>query len=81
MKGEQPMLYALVDFETMRKDVKKEYIVRKGDPRAEIAAKTQKSILEDAIVYSLSLIHIFEQVHIFLQPQMKLFQIQDRITD
>ena len=43
---------ALVDFETMRKDVKKEYIVRKGDPRAEIAAKTQKSILEDAIVYS-----------------------------
>lgn len=43
---------ALVDFETMRKDVKKGYIVRKGDPRAEIAAKTQKSILEDAIVYS-----------------------------
>ena len=42
---------ALVDFETMRKDVKKEYIVRKGDPRAEIATKTQKSILEDAIVY------------------------------
>lgn len=42
---------ALVDFETMRKDVKQGYIERKGDPRAEIAARTQKSALEEAIVY------------------------------
>lgn len=43
---------ALVDFETMRQDIKNKYIQVYGDPRAEIAAKTQKSILEDAIVYS-----------------------------
>lgn len=42
---------ALVDFETMRQDVKNKYIQVYGDPRAEIATKTQKSILEDAIVY------------------------------
>jgi hypothetical protein len=43
---------ALVDFETMRQDIKNKYIQVYGDPRAEIATKTQKSILEDAIVYS-----------------------------
>lgn len=36
---------ALVDFETMRQDIKNKYIQVYGDPRAEIAAKTQKSIL------------------------------------
>ena len=42
---------ALVDFETMRQDIKNKYIEVYGDPRAEIATKTQKSVLEDAIVY------------------------------
>lgn len=42
---------ALVDFETMRQDIKNKYIQVYGDPRAEIATKTQKSALEEAIVY------------------------------
>lgn len=43
---------ALVDFETMRPDIKNKYVQLYGDPRAEIAVKTQKSALEEAIVYS-----------------------------
>lgn len=43
---------ALVDFESMRPDIKNKYIQVYGDPRAEIAAKTQKSALEESIVYS-----------------------------
>lgn len=42
---------ALVDFETMRQDIKNKYIQVYGDPRAEIATRTQKSALEEAIVY------------------------------
>lgn len=42
---------ALVDFETMRQDIKNKYIQVYGDPRAEIARRTQKSALEEAIVY------------------------------
>lgn len=42
---------AKVDFETMRPDIKQKYIQVYGDPRAAIAAKTQKSALETAIVY------------------------------
>lgn len=51
LRRSTPGCSALVDFETMRPDVKQQYIQVYGDPRAEIAAKTQKSALEDAIVY------------------------------
>lgn len=46
-----PGCSALVDFETMRQDIKNKYVQVYGDPRAEIAARTQKSALEEAIVY------------------------------
>lgn len=52
LRRSTPGSSALVDFETMRPDVKKKYVERYGDPRAEIAAKTQRSILEESIVYS-----------------------------
>ncbi|MCM0236708.1 hypothetical protein J8L13_04690 [Bacteroides fragilis] len=43
---------AIVDFETMREDVKRKYIEIKGDPRATLAVQSQKSILEEAIIFS-----------------------------
>lgn len=43
---------AIVDFETMREDVKKQYSLINGDPRAAIATQSQKGILEEAIVFS-----------------------------
>lgn len=52
LRRSTPGCSALVDFETMRQDIKQQYIAVYGDPRADIAAKTQKSILEEAIVYS-----------------------------
>lgn len=51
LRRSTPGCSALVDFETMRPDVKQQYIRVYGDPRAEIAARTQKSALEEAIVY------------------------------
>lgn len=51
LRRSTPGSSALVDFETMRADVKQKYIQVYGDPRAEIATKTQKSALETAIVY------------------------------
>lgn len=51
LRRSTPGSSALVDFETMRSDIKQKYIQVYGDPRAEIAAKTQKSALETAIVY------------------------------
>lgn len=51
LRRSTPGCPALVDFETMRSDIKKQYLEKKGDPRAEIAIKTQKSALEAAIVY------------------------------
>lgn len=43
---------AIVDFETMREDVKRQYNLINGDPRAVIATQSQKSLLEEAIVFS-----------------------------
>lgn len=43
---------AIVDFETMREDIKRQYNLINGDPRAEIAVQSQKSILEEAIIFS-----------------------------
>lgn len=43
---------AIVDFETMREDIKKKYIEKKGDPRATLATQSQKGPLEEAIVFS-----------------------------
>ena len=51
LRRSTPGSSALVDFETMRPDIKQKYIQVYGDPRAAIAAKTQKSALETAIVY------------------------------
>ena len=51
LRRSTPGSSALVDFETMRQDIKNKYIQVYGDPRAEIATKTQKSALEEAIVY------------------------------
>ena len=43
---------AIVDFETMREDMKRKFIELNGDPRAVIATQSQKSLLEEAIVFS-----------------------------
>ena len=43
---------AIVDFETMREDVKRQYNLINGDPRAVIAVQSQKGPLEEAIVFS-----------------------------
>lgn len=43
---------AIVDFETMREDVKRQYNLINGDPRATLAVQSQKSLLEEAIVFS-----------------------------
>lgn len=43
---------AIVDFETMREDIKRKYIELNGDPRATLAAQSQKGLLEEAIVFS-----------------------------
>lgn len=43
---------AIVDFETMREDVKRQYNLLNGDPRAVIAKQSQKGLLEEAIVFS-----------------------------
>ena len=51
LRRSTPGSSALVDFETMRPDIKQKYIQVYGDPRAAIAANTQKSALETAIVY------------------------------
>ena len=51
LRRSTPGSSALVDFETMRPDIKQKYIQVYGDPRAAIAVKTQKSALETAIVY------------------------------
>lgn len=47
-----PNSSAIVDFETMRDDIKKQYIQLNGDPRSELAKMSQKGILEASIVYS-----------------------------
>lgn len=43
---------AIVDFETMREDMKRKFIELNGDPRATLATQSQKSLLEEAIVFS-----------------------------
>lgn len=43
---------AIVDFETMREDIKKKYVEINGDPRSELATQSQKSLLEESIVFS-----------------------------
>lgn len=47
-----PNSSAIVDFETMRDDIKRQYNLINGDPRSEIATQSQKSILEESIVFS-----------------------------
>lgn len=43
---------AIVDFETMRNDIKRQYNLINGDPRSELATQSQKSLLEESIVFS-----------------------------
>lgn len=47
-----PDMSAIVDYETMRSDVKQQYDLLNGDPRATLATQSQKSILEEAIIFS-----------------------------
>lgn len=47
-----PMSSAIVDYETLRGDVKEAYIRRNGDPRGLLASQAAKSGLERTIVYS-----------------------------
>ena len=43
---------ALVEFDTMRPDIKRRYIKENGDPHAELSARGQKSGLEEEIRYN-----------------------------
>lgn len=43
---------AIIDYDTMRDDVKKQYVAKNGDPRAHLAAQLCRNVLEDSIVYS-----------------------------
>lgn len=43
---------AIIDYDTMRDDIKKQYVVKSGDPRAQLAAQLCRNVLEDSIVYS-----------------------------
>lgn len=47
-----PDMSAIVDYETMRSDIKQQYDLLNGDPRATLATQSQKSLLEEAIVFS-----------------------------
>ena len=47
-----PGTSAIVDFETMREDLKKKYIDLNGDPRVTLSAQSRKGVLEEAIVFS-----------------------------
>lgn len=50
---------ALVEFDTMRPDMKKKYIEVYGDPYAELASRDQKSDLEEEIRYNNSAYSFF----------------------
>lgn len=43
---------AIIDYETMRDDIRRQYDLLNGDPRATLAVQSQKGILEEAIVFS-----------------------------
>lgn len=43
---------AIIDYDTMRDDIKKQYVAKNGDPRAHLAAQLCRNVLEDSIVYS-----------------------------
>ena len=47
-----PISSAIVDFETMRTDVKQQYSLLHGDPRSQLAVQSQKNLLEEVIVFS-----------------------------
>ena len=47
-----PDMSAIVDYETMRSDIKQQYNLLNGDPRATLATQSQKSLLKEAIVFS-----------------------------
>lgn len=47
-----PNSSAILDYETMRNDLKQQYNQRNGDPRATLAVQSQKGPLEEAIVFS-----------------------------
>lgn len=47
-----PGASAIVDFETMREDLKRKYIDLNGDPRVTLSAQSRKGVLEEAIVFS-----------------------------
>lgn len=51
---------ALVEFDTMRPDMKKKYIEVYGDPYAELASREQKSDLEEEIRYNNSAYSFFQ---------------------
>lgn len=51
---------ALVEFDTMRPDMKKKYIEVYGDPYAELASRDQKSDLEEEIRYNNSAYNFFQ---------------------
>lgn len=43
---------AIIDYETMREDIKQQYILQNGDPRVTLSAQSRKGVLEEAIVFS-----------------------------
>ena len=47
-----PTSSAIVDFETMREDIKRKYIEKNGDPRVALSREERMGILEEAIVFS-----------------------------
>ena len=47
-----PNSSAIIEFETMRQDIKDMYINTYGDPRTMLAQQAEKNLLEEAVVYS-----------------------------
>ena len=43
---------ALIEFDTMRPDIKRQYTEANGDPYADLAARSQKGILEEEMCYN-----------------------------
>ena len=43
---------ALIEFDTMRPDIKRQYTAANGDPYADLAARSQKGILEEEMRYN-----------------------------
>lgn len=52
---------AIVDFDTMRKDIRQKYIEINGDPRALLAEERRQSVLEEAITFSAAATGFFER--------------------